>query len=176
MQKIAKNIIVIMTIILIALILCSSCFELCTTKITITSLCCYSFCFALILLIPVLIVTKMKRFVKLISIISLSIIICLTLAINRDMSLKCTEYQVYTNNNCSIFVCINESIFGNRCNVYLKKNSLIMRKVGNPMALPNNYDPVKSKNLQVVCENDLVVIKIKCSGESEDYEEIKVTL
>ena len=51
-----------------------------------------------------------------------------------------------------------------------------MRKVGNPMALPNNYDPVKSKNLQVVCENDLVVIKIKCSGESEDYEEIKVTL
>ena len=149
-------------------------FELCSNKITMLSLCGYLLCLDLILLIAKYIILRKKR-VAILSTVGVLFLFCCVFIVNNDIINIKASYNVFSTDKYSVIVRLNESFISERCDIYIKENNIIMKKIGYPLGIPKNYDPVEAGNYDIIENGSSVILKIKCNPNNDYYEEIEVS-
>lgn len=150
-------------------------YELCSNNISVFILCSYLLYLVIVLAVVRLIRGK-KRFPTKLAIISTFAVVIIIQSICSDLFYNWKNYTIYSTDEFSIVARINESIVGNRCDICICKNGFIMKKVGNPLALPSNYDPIELKHYEIIDYDLYVIIRMKCNKDIDSYEEIKINI
>ena len=153
--------------------LLSKYFELCSNKITMLSLCGYILCLDLVLLIAKYIILRKKRF-AISSLIGFLFLICCVFIVNNDIINIKASYNVFSTDKYSVIVRLNESFISGRCDIYIKENNIIMKKIGYPLGIPKEYDPIASNNYEIDDNISSIILKIKCDPDRDEYETIEI--
>ena len=96
--------------------------------------------------------------------------------ISKDLHGERKNYVVLSAEESSVIVQLKTTQFSNTCNVYKSGNGLIMKKINEPIALPNNYDPITSENYYLRDNDKTLIIKVKKGEDIDDYNEIEIRI
>jgi len=172
-NKFLNALILIFLGLVVIIALLSNYYELCSTKITILSLCGYILCLNLVLLIVKFIILRKKGFAILSTTGLLFLLYCVSIVNNDIINIK-ASYNVFSTDKYSVIVRLNESFISGRCDIYIKENNIIMKKIGYPLGIPKEYDPIASNNYEIDDNISSIILKIKCDPDRDEYETIEI--
>lgn len=173
--KVISKINIFLLILILLLLFLGRYYELFSGSVSVLLLCSYLL-YAVIALTVVTLIKYKKGSLQMIAIFGLIIFAFAIHFIDKNMFSSWKNHIIYSTNDLSIVARVNSSATGNRCDICVYKNGVIMKKVGEPLALPSDYDPIEEHYYEVNEGSHSLMVKIKCSENSKSYEEVEVKI
>lgn len=162
----------IIILIVIVLFVLNRYYEINSDIISIPIICCCLIFTVIILAIVQMVKSGKKRLSKAAT-IGLVLIAPFVYRIGHDLLGSWKTYEIYSKDGYMIIARINESEYGNRCNIFISKGS-ILKKIGPPIGLQGNYDPIETNNYEIIDDGQNITVTIKCSKETDSYDNVNI--